>query len=340
MAIIEVSELCKVFYQPIKDPGLIGAIKHLFTQNYREKRAVDNISFSINEGEAVAYIGPNGAGKSTTIKMLSGILIPTSGHISINGLIPYKQRLENARQIGTVFGHRTQLWLDIPVMESLTLIKDMYDIPSKVFKKRMDRFIEILGMSDFLKLTARKLSLGQRMRADLAAALLHEPKIVYLDEPTIGLDVAVKQQVRAFIKQMNSEKESTIILTTHDLGDIEQLCKRLIVIDNGQIIFDGPLESVTDKYAKERVLHFQVREKIQNSQRFMRYLPYCRLEEKSDTHFLIYFDKSNISASEIVTRVLGVADIIDFKIDEPNIEDVIKRVYGGEINLANREGYV
>ncbi|SHE12593.1 peptide ABC transporter ATP-binding protein [Chlamydia abortus] len=178
------------------------------------------------------------------------------------------------------------------------------------------------------------------MRADLAAALLHEPKIVYLDEPTIGLDVAVKQQVRAFIKQMNSEKESTIILTTHDLGDIEQLCKRLIVIDNGQIIFDGPLESVTDKYAKERVLHFQVREKIQNSQRFMRYLPYCRLEEKSDTHFSIYFDKSNISASEIVTRVLGVADIIDFKIDEPNIEDVIKRVYGGEINLANREGYV
>lgn len=145
------------------------------------------------------------------------------------------------------------------------------------------------------------------------------------------MDVAVKQQVRAFIKQMNSEKESTIILTTHDLGDIEQLCKRLIVIDNGQIIFDGPLESVTDKYAKERVLHFQVREKIQNSQRFMRYLPYCRLEEKSDTHFLIYFDKSNISASEIVTRVLGVADIIDFKIDEPNIEDVIKRVYGGEI---------
>ena len=337
MSLIEVRELTKVFRQPVKGPGLAGAFKHLFTQKYVEKRAVDNIHFSIDEGEVVAYVGPNGAGKSTTIKMLSGILIPTSGHVSVNGLIPHKQRMENARSIGVVFGHRTQLWPDIPVMESLTLIKDMYDISSEDFKKRMDFFVELLEMSDFLHVTARKLSLGQRMRADLAAALLHEPKIVYLDEPTIGLDVAVKQQVRSFIKKINREKHTTIILTTHDLGDIEELCKRLIIIDKGQIIFDGPLESVTDQYARERVLHFQVMERVENPHQYLQGLPGCRLEEKSDTHFSVYFDKTLFSASDIVSRFLGSANIIDFKIDEPKIEYVIKHVYEGKLHLDPRE---
>ncbi|OMF81589.1 ABC transporter ATP-binding protein [Paenibacillus glucanolyticus] len=332
MALIEVRELSKVFNQPIKGPGLIGAIKHLFTQDYREKRAVDNINFSINEGEAVAYVGPNGAGKSTTIKMLSGILTPTSGGISVNGLDPHKDRIQNARQIGAVFGQRTQLWQDIPVTESLSLIKDIYDIPVDIFKQRLDKLIELLGMSDFLQLTARKLSLGQRMRADLAAALLHEPRIVYLDEPTIGLDIAVKQQVRNFVKQINKEKEATIILTTHDLGDIEELCTRLIMIDKGKIIFDGPLDSVVEKYSTERVLHFQVKESIVSTLSSIIHLPpSCRFEEKSSTHFSISFDKSKISASEIVTSILAVTDIIDFKLDEPKIESVIKRVYEGEI---------
>ncbi|MGP0584013.1 ABC transporter ATP-binding protein [Paenibacillus timonensis] len=339
MSLIETRGLRKVFRQAVKDPGLAGAVKHLFTQRYKDKCAVEGIDLSIEEGESVAYVGPNGAGKSTTIKMLSGVLVPSDGEISVDGLVPYKQRMENAQRIGAVFGQRTQLWWDIPVRESLALLRDIYQVPTAVFKKNMDAFTELLGMEDYLHLSARKLSLGQRMRADLAAALLHDPKIVYLDEPTIGLDVAVKHRIRDFIKEMNRQKGTTILLTTHDLGDIEDLCERLVIIDQGRIIYDGKLQEVKDAFAQERTLHIQLSSPLSDAESMFRDLPEVSVKRTNDGSeaafsLSIRFNRFRSTASDIVKRVMSHAEVIDFRIDEPSIEEIIRRVYDGQLDAA------
>ncbi|GIO85389.1 ABC transporter ATP-binding protein [Paenibacillus faecis] len=336
MSLIETKGLRKVFRQAVKEPGLAGAVKHLFTQRYRDKSAVEGIDLTIEEGETVAYVGPNGAGKSTTIKMLSGVLVPSGGEIRVDGLVPHKQRMENAQRIGAVFGQRTQLWWDIPVRESLGLLRDIYQVPPETFKRNMDAFTELLGMEDFLHLSARKLSLGQRMRADLAAALLHDPKIVYLDEPTIGLDVAVKHRIRDFIKEMNRNKGTTMLLTTHDLGDIEDLCERLIIIDQGRIIYDGKLREVKDAFARERTIHMQLSSPIPEAESLFRDLPDVRVvrpaEDQGASSLSVRFDRFRCTASDIVKRLMNRGEVVDFRIDEPSIEEIIRRVYEGQLD--------
>lgn len=331
MSLIEVRGLRKSFKQAVKEPGLSGAVKHLFAPRYVEKNAVSGIDLTIEEGETVAYVGPNGAGKSTTIKMLCGVIVPTAGEILVDGLVPHKQRMENAQRIGAVFGQRTQLWWDIPIRESLSLLRDIYEVPTADYKRNLDVFTELLGMDEFLHLSARKLSLGQRMRADLAAALLHNPRIVYLDEPTIGLDVAVKQRIRSFIKEMNRENGTTVMLTTHDLGDIEDLCERLVIIDKGRIIYDGKLQAVKDAFARERTIHMQLFEPVEKLERLFADLQDAAVEQESELKVSIRFDRFQTSASDILKRVMAVCEIADFQIDEPSIEHIIRRVYEGQL---------
>lgn len=254
MAQIEIKNLKKVYKTAEKEEGFMGNLKSFIHPTYTIKNAVNGISFSIEEGESVAFLGANGAGKSTTIKMLTGIMKPSGGTVYIRGRDPFQNRMENARQIGVVFGQKTQLWWDIPVIETFRLLKSIYEIPDETYEKNMGQFKEILGLDEFLYQPARKLSLGQRVRADMAAALLHEPQILFLDEPTIGLDVAVKQSIYQFLKHINQEKHTTIILTSHDLNDLESLCKRLIILEKGEILFDDSMEKIFDQYPKGMTL--------------------------------------------------------------------------------------
>lgn len=248
---IEVNHISKQFVSPKKYPGLKGAIKGLFSKEKVIKKAVDDISFQIKDGEIVGYIGSNGAGKSTTIKMMTGILTPTRGNCVINGVDPNKNRKENAQNIGVVFGQRTQLWWDLPLSESFTILKEIYNVSDEDYKKQMEFLNGVLELSEFFDRPVRNLSLGQRMRADLGAALLHNPKVLYLDEPTIGLDVLVKDNIRKAIKEINEKYQTTVILTTHDIGDIEELCNRIIIIDEGKKIYDGGIEELKASYDRD-----------------------------------------------------------------------------------------
>lgn len=333
MSIIEARQLSKSFQQAVKDPGLKGAMKHLVAPKYIDKIAVKPLDLSIEAGESVAYVGPNGAGKSTTIKMLTGILVPSSGTVTVNGINPHKKRMENAQQIGAVFGQRTQLWWDIPIIESFSLLKDIYQIPDLTYKSNLDQFVEMLGMNEFIHLSARKLSLGQRMRADLAASLLHNPPILYLDEPTIGLDISVKQKIREFIKKINQEQRTTVMLTTHDLSDIEDLCQRLIIIDQGCIIYDGSLEQVKRHFAKERRIFFQMTSP--GPQLFTEITAAfgLKLDVLSEMEFSISFDRYHFTASDVVSRVMKHGEVLDFRMEESSIEEVIKAVYDGNLDL-------
>ena len=255
---IEVNHVSKEFISPKKYPGLKGAIKGLFAREKVKKVAVDDISFTIGDGEIVGYIGSNGAGKSTTIKMMTGILRPTSGNILVNGIDPSQNRKENASNIGVVFGQRTQLWWDLPLSESFTILKEIYDVSDEDYQTRMEFINGVLELSEFFDRPVRTLSLGQRMRADLGAALLHNPKVLYLDEPTIGLDIVVKDNIRKAIRQINQQHDTTVILTTHDIGDIEELCSRIIIIDEGRKIYDGTLQHLRDTYGTHRIIRMEV----------------------------------------------------------------------------------
>ncbi|NCB91572.1 MAG: ATP-binding cassette domain-containing protein [Clostridia bacterium] len=254
MAVIEVMDLKKEYRIAKKQDGISGTIKHLIHPVYGKKEAVKGISFAIQEGESVAFLGANGAGKSTTIKMLTGIMKPSDGKIAVMGRDPFEKRMENAKDIGVVFGQKTQLWWDIPVIETFCLLKSIYEIPEEKYEKNMREFGEILELDGFLHQPARKLSLGQRVRADLAASLLHEPPVLFLDEPTIGLDVAVKQKIYTFLRKINKEKKTTILLTSHDLNDLESLCQRLIILENGEILFDDQMDKIFEQYEEGTTL--------------------------------------------------------------------------------------
>ncbi len=249
--IIEVEGLSKEFRTFRRREGVMGALQNLFVREYLTVHAVDHISFSINAGEMVGYIGANGAGKSTTIKILTGILVPSSGRVVSNGFVPYRERRHYTKHIGVVFGQRTQLWWDIAVIESFKLLKEIYEIPEPDYRRRLDVFCEMLNLKEYLHTPVRKLSLGERMRCDLAASLLHNPPLLFLDEPTIGLDVVAKERIREFLKEVNRTEGTTVLLTTHDLSDIEELSKRIIIIDKGRILFDGDLE--TDEEAPGQI---------------------------------------------------------------------------------------
>lgn len=333
MPLIEARGLTKKFRQAVKEPGLVGSLKHFFTRQYRDKVAVDHIDLEVEAGESVAYLGPNGAGKSTTIKMLTGILVPTSGSLIVDGLVPYERRQQNARKIGVVFGQRTQLWWDIPVVESFNLARDMYEIPPKRYKENLGQFTELLGLADFMNVPAGKISLGQRMRADLCMALLHDPKLLYLDEPTIGLDIAVKDSIRKFVRGLVEERGTTVMLTTHDLGDIEDICRRIVIIDNGRIIHDGDLAKLKDTYARDRVIHFELGHQPASMDAICAGLPACELSSDR-LHLSVRFDRFEYAAGEIAAAVMGQVEVVDFRIDEPEVEDLIKKVYLGQLSLS------
>jgi ABC-2 type transport system ATP-binding protein len=332
MPIVEARQLTKVFKKPDKRPGLAGSVGHLFTRRYTDKVAVDNVDLSIEAGEAVAYVGPNGAGKSTTVKLLSGILVPTSGSVRIDGLHPQQDRIAISHRIGVLFGQRTQLWWDLPVAESFAVLRDIYGVDRATFRRRLERFDEVLELGEILPVLGRRLSLGQRMRADLAAALLHQPQIVYLDEPTIGLDLAVKDRVREFFRTIRDEG-TTVMLTSHDLADIEGFCRRLVIIDSGRIIFDGDLEAVKDRFARERLLHVETETSVALEE-LRKSLPSAEVTPgETPLHFSVRFDRFAMTAGQAVTALARLANLVDFRVDEPSIEDVIRRVYSGELVL-------
>src|ERR1700683_2023705 len=254
--LIQVRELSKHFRTYHRREGIWGGLQNLFVRDYKTIAAVDRVSFTIDRGEMVGYIGPNGAGKSTSIKMLTGILVPTSGEIRVNGFVPFRERRRYVKTIGAVFGQRTQLWWDIAVIESFKLLRRIYDVSQRDFDARMEHFDSILNIRDYLHTPVRKLSLGERMRCDIAAALLHNPPLLFLDEPTIGLDVVAKDQIRQFLRIINREFHTTVLLTTHDLDDIEELCRRIMIIDHGKVLYDGPLSHLKEKLLRTKQIKF------------------------------------------------------------------------------------
>ena len=328
MPIIEVENLRKEYKINERGEGLKGAIVNLFNPKYVTKVAVNNINFSIDQGEMVGYIGANGAGKSTTIKMLTGILTPTSGKVSVNGIIPYKNRIKNNMQIGAVFGQRTQLWWDIPVIESYKLLQKIYEVPIDTHKKNLDMFIEFLDLKDLLKVPVRQLSLGQKMRCEIAAAFLHNPKIVYLDEPTIGLDFMVKEKIREFIKTLNQETGATVILTTHDLQDIEEICSRIIIIDKGDIMFDGALAEIKNKFGDECVISFKVKNVNSALQEILNGKPESICILTFEPHNIeLKFTKKQIPVAEVISLVASYSDILDISINEASIDTIVKELF-------------
>lgn len=329
---IKVENLSKEFKISKKYPGFKGALRSFFSTEYTIKKAVDDISFEINDGEIVGYIGVNGAGKSTTIKMMTGILTPSSGRIIVDGVVPYENREKNAKNIGVVFGQKTQLWWDLPVSETFPLLKDIYGVSDEEYEERMNYFKEILGLDEFFLSPVRTLSLGQRMRADLAAALIHNPKIIYLDEPTIGLDVVVKESVRKAIKNINEKYGTTIILTTHDLNDIEELCNRIITIDKGKKIYDGELEGVKEQFGYLTTIEIQLKDKNNIEKiNFRRFKDDDFKLDMKESKVNITFNKNNISSADIIGEVMKKSKVIDFNIKETSIEDIVKKMYKNEV---------
>ena len=322
MPIITVEHLSKNFKVHKRRTGFWGNLSSMMSREYNVIKAVDDVNFSLERGELVGYIGANGAGKSTTIKMLTGILVPTSGHIDVMGLTPYRQRKENTRRIGVVFGQRTQLWWDLPVIDSFELLKHIYEIPQHLYKQNLEFFSELLQLQPFLSTPVRRLSLGQRMRCDLTAALLHNPEILYMDEPTIGLDVVAKEQVRQFLREVNAERQVTVILTTHDLNDVEQVCQRLIIIDSGKIIYDGGIDALKERYGKTRMLIVDLAQGYSDIQ-----LEGVDLTRREGNRIWLAFERDTISASEVIAQLTARNEIQDLTISEPEIEEIVRRIY-------------
>jgi ABC-2 type transport system ATP-binding protein len=330
VAIIEVQNLTKEFKRQKRTPGFSGAIKDLFRNDYEVKTAVNDVSFKVEKGEILGYIGPNGAGKSTTIKMMVGILVPTKGDVRVTGLTPYQNRIEIAKKMGVVFGQRTQLWWDIPVSESFKLSKYMYKIPEYQFNTNMELFKDILGISEFINIPVRQLSLGQRMRADLCMSLLHNPEILYLDEPTIGLDIIVKGKIREFIKEINKIRHTTVILTTHDLSDIEELCSRIMVIDTGEIKYDGNLQDLKNTYGTDETLVVELSEAESVMDRLN--IPGVVSVNSDQGKIFVKYNKLEVNSTEIIKNIINSYSLKDFNVIETNIDEIIKKIYARQLS--------
>jgi ABC-2 type transport system ATP-binding protein len=328
--LIYVHDLCKDFRTFRRREGVWGSIQNLFVRDYRTVAAVDRVGFSIERGEMVGYIGPNGAGKSTTIKMLTGILVPTSGEIRVNNYVPFRQRRQYVKTIGVVFGQRTQLWWDIAVIESFKLLRRIYDVPQRDFDARMEHFNEILGICDYLHTPVRKLSLGERMRCDLAAALLHNPPLLFLDEPTIGLDVVAKDHIRHFLRAINREFHTTILLTTHDLDDIEELCRRIMIIDHGRVLFDGHLYDLKQKLLRTKQIKFALKDRDQVACLEVFAREGFEIETVDELTYRIRFDRLKIVTADLIRRILAAVEVRDLLIEDEPIEEIVKRIYAGE----------
>jgi ABC-2 type transport system ATP-binding protein len=330
--LIEVHNLSKEFRTFRRREGVLGALQNLFVREYVTVHAVERVSFSIEPGEMVGYIGANGAGKSTTIKMLTGILVPTSGQVVANGYIPYRDRRRYTKRIGVVFGQRTQLWWDIAVIESFKLLKQIYEIPDADYNRRLEMFSEILNLGDYLHTPVRKLSLGERMRCDLVASLLHNPPLLFLDEPTIGLDVVAKDRIREFLKEINRTQRTTVLLTTHDLSDIEELCKRLLIIDKGKILFDGELREMKQRLAKFNQVKFFLKDRAQVARLGEITTDGIFLERVDELTYLMRFDREQHSSAEVIRNLVNTLEVRDILVEEEPIEDIVKRIYlSGEV---------
>ncbi len=324
---VEAVNLVKEFRTFQRREGLGGSVRDLFSRNYTRLKAVDSVTFTLAPGDMVGYIGPNGAGKSTSVKMLTGILVPTSGSVAANGFTPYRERMAYTRTIGAVFGQRTQLWWDIAVVESFRLLKRIYDVSDRDYEARMTRFDEILEIKRYLHQPVRKLSLGERMRCDLAAALLHNPPLLFLDEPTIGLDLLAKESIREFLKEVNRDFGTTILLTTHDLSDIEELCSRLMIIDRGRILFDGPLAHLKRMLWRQNQIRFELKEREQAAMIEQVELPDVDRERIDELTYRFSYNRDNYTSAEVIRRVVAAVDVREIFMAEESIEQIVKRIY-------------
>lgn len=329
MSVISVSHLSKFYQIHKKEPGFISSLKSLFVRKYEVVRAVCNISFQIGEGECVGFIGPNGAGKTTTLKCLSGLLYPNEGEIEVLGFTPYQRKSDFLKQIALVMGQKNQLWWDLPAIESIVLNKEIYQIPDGEFNTALAKLAKLLEVSHLLRVQVRKLSLGERMKMELIAALIHTPRVLFLDEPTIGLDVVMQKKMREFIQEYNRVFGSTIILTSHYMGDVEELCERVIIINFGRIIYDGKLSKIVQKYAPYKILRIVFQEYVD-----LKALSRLgEIKELNLPHVVLAVSrgKSNLVASDILQNF----PVLDLNIEEPEIEDVIGEIFNNEKILSS-----
>ncbi len=337
MNIIEIKELEKTFKVLNRHEGLKGAVKDLFSRDYKYIKAVDQISMNISEGEIVGYLGPNGAGKSTTIKMMTGVLEPSGGSLIVNGNVPYKNRKLNAQNIGVVFGQRTQLWWALPVIESFKILKQIYKIDDKTFNENLELFDSLVNISALYSKPVRQMSLGQRTLCDILAAFLHNPKVIFLDEPTIGLDVSIKSKIRMLIKELNTRKKTTVILTTHDMGDVEALCQRIVIIDKGKIIFDNQFDKLKDMFGSYRTLKVSIENLGDDA--FSKYsdIIFTQFNDKKaislsnseEDWMSISVDQDRIPLTDVLNYTMKALPVKDVKIEEVEAESIIKRIYEG-----------
>jgi len=315
MKVITVKKLNKEYRVRKRNPGVGNAFKSLFSREYSNIQALKNINFTVKEGERLAIIGPNGAGKSTLIKILTGVLYKTSGDVEVLGLEPFSKRTKLTKNIGVVFGQRTQLWWDLPLRDSLYLLRDIYKIENKIFEERLEKIKNVLELETFWDQPVRKLSLGQRMRAEIVSSIMHNPKILFLDEPTIGIDVVGKARLRDFIKKINQEFGTTLILTSHDMKDIEKICQRVMVIDKGKTIFDGSLDKLKKEHVKIKELKAVYKEKITQK----------KYEQTSDYTIITKTSSKNITKT--IQELIRIGDLVDLEIREPDIVDVVEEVF-------------
>ena len=339
MSLIHLQNLSKHFRVLNRREGIGGAFRDLFSGDYRVVKAVDGISYDIDTGEIVGYIGPNGAGKSTTIKMMTGILKPTGGTILVNGRSPYANRIRQAQVMGVVFGQRTQLWWDLPVIESFKILKEIYKVDQKTFDQHMGLFNELVGLNTLYTQQVRTLSLGQRMLCDITASFLHNPQVVFLDEPTIGLDISIKAKIRSVIKELNRTRKTTIILTTHDLGDVEALCQRIIIIDKGKILFDGGIKKVNALFGAYRTLKVQIEDfSDATRQALQQKIADCfgadnaiTVSESEEFWTDITIDQARTPLSDVLNCVITSFPVFDVRIVEISMESVVRKVYDGAL---------
>lgn len=321
MPVVQASHLKKFYRVHKKEPGLAGSVKSLFKRRYEEVKAVNNISFSIDEGELIGFIGPNGAGKTTTLKCLSGLLYPTSGKVNVLEYNPWERKPEFQKKFALVMGQKNQLWWDLPPMETFILNKEIYEVSDEKFKKILNELVDLLDVKDILKIQVRKLSLGQRMKCELIAALLHSPKVLFLDEPTIGLDVVMQKKMRDFIKKYNKRYKSTIILTSHYMSDVKELCERVIIIDKGKIVFDGQLDEIVKKYADQKRISITLAKEVDPK----KIKTIGGVKEFDYPRLVISVKRKQVS--DVAAQILEKLPVADLNIEEPAIEDIIRELF-------------
>ncbi|MCR5168316.1 MAG: ATP-binding cassette domain-containing protein [Oscillospiraceae bacterium] len=330
--IIQIRNITKEFRVPDRRDGLMGSIRDLFSRSYHTLRAVDDISMDIAQGEIIGYLGPNGAGKSTTIKMMTGVLEPTSGEILVNGCAPYRNRTRNAQNIGVVFGQRSQLWWSLPLIESFRLLRDIYMIPDAQYNEMLELYSSLVDIGPLLHKPVRQMSLGQRTLSDILAAFLHDPKIVFLDEPTIGLDVSMKSKIRTLIYELNRKKNTTVILTTHDMGDVDALCERIVIIDHGKMLYDNDIEHLKKYFGAYRTLKLRVKGCLsEQAESIAAELPGCPVTS-DDNWISVLVNEDKQKVVSVLSQLQTSYDIRDMQLEEISSEEVIKRIYEGGVS--------